>query len=65
MGREYDLPFWQVLGTFFGDWAAWLAGDGTVAMGDMRRSVDFMRDHGLTWYSILLPVLMAAQVVLW
>jgi predicted ATPase len=60
MGQEHDLPFWQVLGRFFEDWAAWLAGDGTVAMDGMRRSVEFVQDHGLKWYSILLPVLMAA-----
>ena len=60
MGQEHDLPFWQVLARFFEDWARWLAGDRAVAMDGMRQSLEFVQDHGLKWYSILLPVLMAA-----
>jgi predicted ATPase len=59
LAREHDLPFWLAIGTFFGDWARWQSGDRTVSLSNMRQSVQYFVDEGLTWYSLLARMLFA------
>ena len=60
LGSDHDLPFWQAIGRFFHDWACWRRGDSEVDIDGMHKVVDLMMEQGLTWYSILLRLLITA-----